>query len=95
MIRCIEIASLLLMSLSCLLAQYTTASLNGNVLDASGAPIPAARVSVRNTATGFVQRLSRATTARFCSRDFLLATMSSRLTKKASRRISKLELRLR
>src|SRR5258708_14194875 len=40
---------------SSLLAQYTTATLSGNILDASGAPIPAARVAIRNIATGFAQ----------------------------------------
>src|SRR5260221_3560331 len=43
------------LSASSLLAQYTTATLSGNILDASGAPIPAARVAIRNIATGFAQ----------------------------------------
>ncbi|HUS07885.1 MAG TPA: TonB-dependent receptor, partial [Bryobacteraceae bacterium] len=34
-------------------AQYTTASLGGTVVDSSGSPVPAARVSVRNVGTGF------------------------------------------
>lgn len=34
-------------------AQYTTASLNGTVLDSSGAPVAQANVSIRNVETGF------------------------------------------
>jgi Carboxypeptidase regulatory-like domain len=36
-----------------LLAQFTTASLNGVVVDPSGAAVPGAKVSVRNSGTGF------------------------------------------
>ena len=38
-----------------LLAQYTTASMAGNVVDPTGAMVPAAEVTVRNTETGFKQ----------------------------------------
>ncbi len=34
-------------------AQYTTASLDGAVLDSSGSPVPGAKVTIRNTGTGF------------------------------------------
>lgn len=36
-----------------LFAQYTTASLGGTVIDSSGAPVPRANLSIRNTATGY------------------------------------------
>jgi hypothetical protein len=38
-----------------LCAQYTTASLGGNVVDATGAVVPGASVSAKNTDTGFTQ----------------------------------------
>jgi hypothetical protein len=34
-------------------AQFTTASLNGLIVDPSGAAVPGAKVSIRNTETGF------------------------------------------
>lgn len=40
------------------LAQFTTANLGGIVNDSSGAPIPEARVTVRNLQTGFAQATS-------------------------------------
>ena len=50
-LRCILIVWLLLVSI--LPAQYTTASLGGNIQDISGAPVAATKVSIRNTETGF------------------------------------------
>jgi len=38
-----------------LLAQFTTASLSGTVIDPSGAAVPKARVKVENTGTGFTR----------------------------------------
>jgi hypothetical protein len=35
--------------------QYTTATLDGTVLDPSGASLPDASITVRNTGTGFTQ----------------------------------------
>jgi hypothetical protein len=52
-LRWITISWSVVFFVSSLLAQYTTATLSGNILDASGAPVPATRVSVRNTGTGF------------------------------------------
>ena len=37
----------------CLFGQFTTASLSGSLLDASGAAVPDAQVTVRNVDTGF------------------------------------------
>src|SRR5260370_32217159 len=48
------VVALLLLE-SPLAAQYTTANLGGTVADATGANVPNARVSVRNTETGFTQ----------------------------------------
>lgn len=39
-------------------AQYTTASLGGTVTDASGAVIPGAKVTARNTDTGMTKSVS-------------------------------------
>ena len=38
-----------------LFAQYTSTSLGGTAADASGAAVPGAKVTVRNTDTGFTQ----------------------------------------
>src|SRR2546426_990862 len=58
---CMSVACLLLTLMALLLvesplaAQYTTANLGGSVADVTGATVPDARVSVRNTETGFTQ----------------------------------------
>src|SRR5882672_5904481 len=46
-------------------AQYTTASLGGTVMDASGAAIPDAKVTVRNTETGFTQTVNASAVGAF------------------------------
>ncbi|MBI3695392.1 MAG: TonB-dependent receptor [Acidobacteria bacterium] len=46
-------------------AQFTTASLGGTVRDSTGAFIPDARVTVRNTETGFVQNVATDATGSF------------------------------
>src|SRR5579872_450738 len=53
-------AALLAFSLTAdrVFAQFTTASLSGNVLDTSGASIPDARVTVQNLDTGFTQTVA-------------------------------------
>jgi Carboxypeptidase regulatory-like domain/TonB dependent receptor len=48
-----------------LAAQYTTASLAGNVVDPTGAMVPDAQVTVRNTETGFEQTVSTGATGAF------------------------------
>src|SRR5947209_7162731 len=53
-----------LFSLS-LMAQYTTADLGGTVVDSSAAPVPDAKVSVRNVQTGFIQGTITSTTGGF------------------------------
>src|SRR5215218_2958875 len=54
------VAALLLLIASVLPAQYTTASLGGNIQDASGAPVGGAKVTIRNTETGFTLPTSSA-----------------------------------
>ena len=49
---------LVLLSSSALWAQYTTASLGGTVADSSGATVADAKITVRNTETGFTQTTS-------------------------------------
>jgi hypothetical protein len=46
-------------------AQYTTASLGGSVLDASGAAIAEAQVTARNIDTGFTQTTASDSTGAF------------------------------
>ncbi|PYV44583.1 MAG: hypothetical protein DMG06_05900 [Acidobacteria bacterium] len=48
-----------------LLAQYTTASMAGNVVDPTGAMVPEAKVTVHNTETGFEQTVSTGATGAF------------------------------
>jgi hypothetical protein len=46
-------------------AQYTTASLSGTVRDSTGAVVPDARVTARNTETGFAQTVASDATGSF------------------------------
>ncbi len=46
-------------------AQFTTASLGGRITDPSGATVPAARVAVRNTATGVTYRTTSKSTGEY------------------------------
>jgi hypothetical protein len=46
-------------------AQFTTASLGGRVTDPSGAAIPGAHVTVRNTGTGFTQTVTTVATGAY------------------------------
>jgi hypothetical protein len=55
MLLCVAIAAIMALPAG---AQYTTASLGGTVMDASGAAIPDAKVTVRNTETGFTQSVN-------------------------------------
>jgi len=56
---------LLLLAAAVACAQFTTASLGGTVRDSTGAVVPDARVTVRNTETGFVQTVATDATGSF------------------------------
>src|SRR5438128_2246965 len=63
-----KVVYLLFCTLCCvlpLLAQYTTASLGGNVVDESGAMVPDAKLTVRNANTGFSETTSSDATGAF------------------------------
>src|SRR5262249_29395491 len=48
-----------------LAAQYTTANLSGTVADTSGAAVPEAKVTARNTETGFTQSATSSASGAF------------------------------
>ncbi len=48
-----------------LVAQFTTASLSGNVVDQSGAAVPDAKVTVENVDTGFLQTVNSGPTGEY------------------------------
>ena len=48
-----------------LAAQFTTASLAGEIRDTSGSTVPEAKVTVRNVETGFTQTVSSDTVGAF------------------------------
>src|SRR5262249_46120441 len=55
MFRCVAFGLMILICATSLFAQFTTASLGGEVRDPSGSAVPEARVTVRNVETGFTQ----------------------------------------
>ncbi|PYV92856.1 MAG: hypothetical protein DMG05_03310 [Acidobacteria bacterium] len=61
----LAIFSLLFLWHGALHAQFTTASLNGTVVDASGGIVPDAKVTVRNLDTGFKQTVETDSTGTF------------------------------
>jgi len=63
--RIVGLVLLCALCYSPLQAQYTTASLGGNVVDASGAAVPDAKVTIRNTGTGFTQDTTTAASGSF------------------------------
>ncbi|MBM3798208.1 MAG: transposase, partial [Acidobacteria bacterium] len=60
-------------------AQYTTASLGGTVTDSSAAAVPEARITVRNTATGFTQETVSAADGAFIFSRLPLGTYELRV----------------
>ncbi|MBI3682362.1 MAG: carboxypeptidase regulatory-like domain-containing protein [Acidobacteria bacterium] len=56
---------LLLVVAGVMCAQFTTASLGGTVRDSTGAVVPDARLTIRNTETGFVQNVGTDATGSF------------------------------
>src|SRR5260370_42388241 len=61
----VEMCALLLLCISPLGAQYTTANLGGAVGDSTGAAVPEASVTVRNTETGFTQKTASSSAGTF------------------------------
>lgn len=60
-LRGVPALALLLLLLSVVLpldAQYTTASFGGSIFDTTGAAVPAAKVTITNTGTGFTQNVT-------------------------------------
>ena len=64
---CLRAATVLLLALfvAPLGAQYTTASLGGTVLDATGAAVPGAKATIRNIDTGLVLTATTDTTGAY------------------------------
>ncbi len=64
---CLTVATALWLALcaSPLGAQYTTASLGGTVLDATGAAVPGAKITIRNVDTGLVLTATTETTGAY------------------------------
>ena len=59
------LCALLLLPCARMTAQYTTADLGGTVVDSTGAAVPGAKVTARNTETGFSQDTTTSATGAF------------------------------
>lgn len=68
-------------SSSLLTAQFTTASLGGSISDSSGAAVPEATVTVRNTGTGFTQTAQSGVTGSYLFSRLPLGTYELRVEK--------------
>src|SRR5271167_3552343 len=61
----VAVAALLLLTLEPAIGQFTTASLSGTVVDQTGAAVPDAKITVRNSDTGFAQTVTSGPTGEY------------------------------